>query len=211
MPRVGDRLPFATVVVTVALAHLALLAGEGRPDGASGAAWRPSMSTGADVHDGAAPLAWRVRTLALTDTTPSEQTGSEKAMVKPGAPVPDARPISPPAPAHQVTPPPPPSPAGTGAYLPRHRLTVGPQPQTPIVIGYPAQVDHAGRLSGRLAVYIDEHGTVRRVEPLDDNLPAPALDAARTAFMAATFSPGQRDGQAVRARIEIEVNFEADP
>lgn len=97
---------------------------------------------------------------------------------------------------------------GSGAFLPRHLLTKGPQPQEPVVITYPPELVLPGRVSGRLAILIDERGTVRRVEPLDADIPRAMVDAAQAAFMAVRFTPGMRHEKAVRSRIEVEVTFE---
>lgn len=103
------------------------------------------------------------------------------------------------------------APRGTGAYLPRHLLTVAPRPEAPVIIGYPPDFTEEGQHTGQLALFIDEHGTVRRVEALDTRLSDKLLAAARSAFLAARFRPGELSGQPVRARIEIEVTFEALP
>lgn len=94
-------------------------------------------------------------------------------------------------------------------YLPRTQLTVSPQPLAPIVIDYPPQAEAAGHHTGELALYIDEHGVVARVETLTPDLPPPMAVAARLAFQQARFRPGERDGVPVRARIVVEVRFDA--
>ncbi|NBD21107.1 hypothetical protein GTZ97_10575 [Aquabacterium fontiphilum] len=94
-------------------------------------------------------------------------------------------------------------------YLPRTLLTTGPQPLDPIVIDYPPQLEAAGNHTGELALYIDEHGVVTRVETLTQDLPPPMAIAARLAFQQARFRPGERDGVPVRARIVVEVRFDA--
>jgi hypothetical protein len=187
MATANHRLQLAGIVTAVTLGHLGLLAGGVHHHGHSGAGWQRSVA-GVGLPMAMAPAStaiWQARTLHTADVAPP--------------------------PLLSTKPPPPSSMAsGAGAYLPRHQLTAGPRPIEPVVIAYPPEVYHSGKLTSRLAVYIDEHGTVRRVEPLDDALTSPALDAARVAFLAARFQPGERKGQPVRARIEVEVNFEEE-
>src|SRR3989344_5327252 len=78
---------------------------------------------------------------------------------------------------------------GLDAYLSREAVDQGPQPV-------------------RLMLYIDENGAVRRVQVNSTELPAPFQEAARNAFLQARFVPGQRQGQAVKVRIDIEVSFD---
>ena len=51
----------------------------------------------------------------------------------------------------------------------------------------------------------------RRVEALDSALVPAMVEAARSAFLSARFLPGERSGQAVRTRMEVEVDFDAGP
>jgi hypothetical protein len=94
-------------------------------------------------------------------------------------------------------------------YVPREWLTVGPQPLEPIIIEYPQELDDTGEHQGQLAVYIDEFGVVTQVKTLTPELPPPMAIAARLAFQKARFRPGERDGAAVRARLVVEVRFDA--
>jgi hypothetical protein len=60
-----------------------------------------------------------------------------------------------------------------------------------------------------LKLYLDESGRVERVEPDGDAvLPEPLFESARDAFLAAEFSAGQLNGQAVKSWIRVEVSFE---
>lgn len=108
-------------------------------------------------------------------------------------------------------------PAGSSdTYLSRDAVDLGPQPVGLIQIPYPDGVQpatqralQAGQVhTGRLTLYIDENGSVRRVQIHGDELPAPFQEAARNAFLQARFVPGQRMGQPVKVRIDIEVSFD---
>lgn len=104
--------------------------------------------------------------------------------------------------------------APEGGYVPRPLLSVAPEPVIPVVIAVPPAAA-AGRLIGRysavLALYIDEEGRVRRIEAESPALPEPMERAARQAFLAARFSPGQVAGQVVKSRIRVEVVFDDEP
>lgn len=104
---------------------------------------------------------------------------------------------------------------GPDTYLSRSVVDAGPQPLGLIQVPYPegeAKLPTAGGESagivGRLTLYIDEHGAVRRVQVQGDGLPPPFEAAARNAFLQARFAPAQKQGQAVKVRIDIEVRFD---
>jgi hypothetical protein len=98
-----------------------------------------------------------------------------------------------------------------GGYVPRPLLSVVPDAIDPVVIATTPEVaDIPGRHAGVLSLYIDEQGRVRRIEADEPALPAAMERAAREAFMAARFSPGQVDGHVVRSRLRIEVVFDDD-
>jgi len=105
--------------------------------------------------------------------------------------------------------------AGADTYLSRDAVDQGPQPVSLIQIPYPEGVQAVasngttGQVhTGRLTLYIDENGAVRRVQVNSTELPTPFQEAARNAFLQARFVPGQRQGQAVKVRIDIEVSFD---
>jgi protein TonB len=95
-------------------------------------------------------------------------------------------------------------------YLPRDLLSVGPAPQETVLLAWPAQSPLRGSFRGVLRLFINDEGQVRRVEAADAELPEPLFEAARQAFMAVRFSPGELDGRAVRSLIRVEVSFESE-
>jgi protein TonB len=97
-----------------------------------------------------------------------------------------------------------------GGYVPRPLLSIAPQPEAPVVIATPPDMVDMSRRVGVLALYIDEQGRVRRIDA-EQPLPPAMERAAREAFMAARFSPGQVDGHVVRSRIRVEVVFDSRP
>ncbi|WP_298011407.1 hypothetical protein [uncultured Aquabacterium sp.] len=97
-------------------------------------------------------------------------------------------------------------------WLPRQALTQPPHALGPIVIDYPEGVRPATPVVRmKLALYIDERGHVRRTEPVGERLEAAFEHAANNAFLQARFAPGQLGPHAVRARITVEIAFEALP
>lgn len=98
---------------------------------------------------------------------------------------------------------------GDEEFFPRDALDVGPSPTAPVLIDYPPTGGTTGTHAGILSLFIDEIGKVVRVR-VDTQALAPAMqDAARSAFMGATFAPGLVDGLPVRSKIRVEVVFEA--
>jgi protein TonB len=96
-------------------------------------------------------------------------------------------------------------------YMPRGLLSVVPVARGPVAIPYPRDGPAKGRFSTVLALFIDEGGLVRRVRVDGPDLP-PALDAAaREAFLAVRWTPGEFEGRVVKSLIRVEVNFESDP
>ncbi|MFT3813229.1 MAG: hypothetical protein QM740_07590 [Acidovorax sp.] len=98
-------------------------------------------------------------------------------------------------------------------YLPRPLLTLAPMLIAPVEIPEPAgaPADAMGARVGIVAVFIDETGRVRDVQPQDPRLPPEYEEAVRQAFMAARYLAGQRDGRVVKSRIRIEVVFGEQP
>lgn len=96
-------------------------------------------------------------------------------------------------------------------YIPRPLLSVAPVARAPVVIGSPPDEPGVGRHVGILSLFIDEEGRVRHISASEPLLPPAFEQAAREAFMAAQFSPGQVDGVAVRSRVRVEVVFDNTP
>ncbi|MES2090675.1 MAG: energy transducer TonB [Pseudomonadota bacterium] len=96
-------------------------------------------------------------------------------------------------------------------YLPRSLLTIAPRPSSTVIVPFPAQIQTPGRYTTILALFIDENGVVRRVRVEGPSLPQPLEEAATKTFMEAPFRPGERQGQAVKSLIRIEVVFDNTP
>ena len=120
--------------------------------------------------------------------------------VPPGADVPPAPSIAPPASA-----------AGHDDYVPRPLLSVAPVAQAPVILVAPLGETRMVRHVGILSLFIDEEGRVQRIAANEPSLPPAFEQAAREAFMAAQFSPGQVDGRAVKSRLRVEVVFDSTP
>jgi len=105
-----------------------------------------------------------------------------------------------------------PAQAGQGArdtYFGREDLDQGPKALSRIHIDYPEGVPENELQAGRLTLFIDERGAVRRIVVLDQSLPPPFQEAARNAFLQTRFAPAERAGRIVRPRIDVEVVFDA--
>ncbi|MCR8957674.1 energy transducer TonB [Variovorax sp. S2] len=99
----------------------------------------------------------------------------------------------------------------TGIYMTRSQLSAPPVAKTAIVLEPPPGQLVAGRVAGILLLFIDEQGRVQRVDAEESALPPAFEQAAREAFMAAEFSPGEIDGRAVKSRQRVEVVFDFTP
>lgn len=98
-------------------------------------------------------------------------------------------------------------------YARRDMLDRAPQALGIVQISYPPGVEPGRVRTGRLTLFIDEAGAVRKVMMLappdpQDALPPPFVEAAREAFLQARFAPGERQGVPVKSRIDIEVSFD---
>jgi hypothetical protein len=94
------------------------------------------------------------------------------------------------------------------AYLPRSQLSTPPAALAPIALGAPKGEFTAEHFIGVLSVFIDEEGKVRHVTEEGATLPVLLGQAAREAFEAALFSPGQAQGRPVKSRLRVEVVFD---
>jgi hypothetical protein len=96
-------------------------------------------------------------------------------------------------------------------YLPRPQLTIAPTLTSPVLLNAPEGDTEIARHVGVLALFIDQSGRVHHIQAEEPRLPPAFERIAREAFMAATFTPGQLDGQEVKSRIRIEVVFDNTP
>lgn len=94
-------------------------------------------------------------------------------------------------------------------YLPRALLSVAPAATSPIIVDYPRFDGEAEFYRGEFDLFIDTDGKVNRVALVTTDLPGILAIAVRDAFMSASFTPGERDGLPVPARIRIEVTFDS--
>lgn len=169
----------------------------------------------------------QLRALAEAPAWPSTAVEATAHTLEPTPPAPSALPASSPALATfdlDQLPPPGAGPIRTtdpgtndpsasldtdASYWPRNLLTRPPIPQQSIDLLYPDQAP-TGRFRAVLTLFIDEQGVVRRVridEADDSGLPPVLEDAARQTFLRSRFSPGEIDGQAIRSRVRIEVDY----
>lgn len=100
---------------------------------------------------------------------------------------------------------------GDEVYLPRRFLSAVPQARQPVLLAFPPGTSDGQRHVAVLSLFIDEAGRVRRVRSEGEPLPAALEEAARAAFTAAAFTPGERAGQPVRAHLKVEVVFDSRP
>jgi hypothetical protein len=98
---------------------------------------------------------------------------------------------------------------GPAEYLTRDLLSVPPRPQTDLLVPFPDQVAGLVDLKVKVGLFIDDRGKVRRVRLDTANVPPVFAHAIETTFLAARFSPGQRDETAVPSFIRVEVEFGA--
>lgn len=93
-------------------------------------------------------------------------------------------------------------------YWRRQDVDQGPVPLGPIAIPYPDGVFINKVVQGKVTLYIDEQGMVRRVQARDTSLPPAMVQAVRDAFLQARFQPALRQQIAVRVQLDIEVQFD---
>ena len=93
------------------------------------------------------------------------------------------------------------------AYYRASQLTVRPSAAEYIAVPYPKDAAREGSLHTTLAIFIDEDGTVARVQVTGERLPAAFEQAAVAAFGRARFNPGRIAGTAVKSRMLVEVEF----
>lgn len=212
--RTGPAWALGAAVALHAAGALAWWSGSDAPWQAPGSQAAAVARQAKHPGDTARPMALRVATVTAspspsdtTAPTPTPDTieGTQEPVAAPPAP---ATPLASGEPDHDGA-------GGPDTYLSRSVVDAGPQPLGLIQVPYPegeAKLPTAGGqnagIVGRLTLYIDEHGAVRRVQVQGGDLPPPFEAAARNAFLQARFAPAQKQGQAVKVRIDIEVRFD---
>ena len=207
----GERLIFA-VVASLAL-HLALVffiqskprEADATIPGAMTARLEPAASVQPE-----APVAAEEQLPAAESKEPAAADGA------PSEPVNAAQPLDAPPPALK------PEPREPGAalqvpvirdptYYAARFLDEYPRPLGPIEPRYPAQA-RSGNISGSvtLLLLIDENGVLQESSVLDARPESIFNEAALEAFRDMRFSPGRKDGRAVRSRVLVTVGFEAN-
>lgn len=95
-------------------------------------------------------------------------------------------------------------------WWPREQLDSGPQPLRPVLFDTVRAGTGLLPAGSNALLHIDERGRVQRVEFGGTPLPTPAEDALRAAFEATPFSPGERGGRPVRAKVRVAVDLVID-
>lgn len=211
--------PLAILVVGLHAVVLAMPVRSATPDHASAQAGQMQVR----LISSSAALAWPAPApepqsepmsppAAAPAATPAAQAEADAATAAPG-PVPapqSAAPASasPPAPSFGLVVP---AADRDGDYFSRALLSLAPRPIDPVVIDYPALEKDSGHHVSELTLFIDETGRVARVRVDGPSLPPALEDAARRAFAAARFRPGEAEGRAVKSQIRVEVVFDNRP
>jgi TonB family protein len=94
-------------------------------------------------------------------------------------------------------------------YLPRGQLSTPPMALDIVEVPPPADALGSDAVHLVLHLYIDESGAVRHVESVGDKAPDAFEDTAKAAFLRARFAPADVQGQIVKSRITVQVDFEA--
>jgi hypothetical protein len=92
-------------------------------------------------------------------------------------------------------------------YFRGSQLTVRPKPAEYIAIPFPSDVPREGTWQTSLAIFIDEDGTVARIEIVGSRLPKPFEDGAIAAFGRARYLPGRIGDAPVKSRMLVTVDF----
>jgi hypothetical protein len=96
------------------------------------------------------------------------------------------------------------------SFLPRKRLTVPPVALREIDVPYPANAARAEPIAIRLMLLINADGSVANARVVTPFVPPQFSYAARQAFLAAAFRPGEVDGVPVKSRMVVEVSFSSN-
>ena len=98
----------------------------------------------------------------------------------------------------------PPAPAPDPGYYSVRDLDVYPRPLAPLELGALAS-GAAARF--RFALMIDESGIVNDVAAVETGPGGRAQEALRAALAATRFTPGQKDGRAVKSRVLLDISL----
>ena len=90
-------------------------------------------------------------------------------------------------------------------YLPAAELTERPLPLAAIEPSFPSGASATGRV--KLRLYINERGAVDAIDITEAEPAGEFEQAAVQAFSEARFTPGRKDGTAVKSQIALEVRF----
>lgn len=102
----------------------------------------------------------------------------------------------------------PPLPMKEAPYLAGGELDERPSSANPVIVPFPDAPLDAPKVSGILVLYVGTNGYVDRIEVDESDLPPEFEKAAIDTFLQARMRPGIKDGQPVRARMKILVEFE---
>jgi len=101
--------------------------------------------------------------------------------------------------------------ASDSGYLTASLLSQRPTALEAVDIPYPdATESGTWTASVVLVLFINEQGTVDRIEVEGSDVPTPFAEAAKNAFSRATFDPGRLMDQPVKSQVRIEVSFNDD-
>jgi hypothetical protein len=95
-------------------------------------------------------------------------------------------------------------------YLSRAQLSVLPRPLSEIRIPWPAGLPMVGKRSAIFTLFIDQYGLVQDMVPDAHSLFPNMEENVRQVFRESRFSPGMKDGVAVKSILRIEIDFEGE-
>lgn len=102
------------------------------------------------------------------------------------------------------------SPMTDGRYWPGKLLDTRPQATSPVVIPFPEGFISIRTGRAVLQLFIDEVGSIDRIDVLEIEGPVEFADLAKRTLQSTRFSPGLKDHMAVRSTIKIEIAFQRD-
>lgn len=95
-------------------------------------------------------------------------------------------------------------------YYPPNELDRKPEAVGEVQLVYPVNMPYVARSRVVLSLLIDERGEVDKVIVEAADAPTELEQLASRAFSGARFTPGMRDGAAVKSRLRVEVTFEGE-